>query len=184
MDLAEFYPDPEVLIASEVEVLGFLRNSVYVKERQNDFALVAERCYRRYEHDRRGFEFASHLSVHHSEMFGRRPAKSERTHPAPNLQLIVAAGIQLANGALSNISYCLAVCRIRANHPSILRKFHFDATTSVTGQSTKRQPHPATHLQYCGEMLPSMLELGCRVAQLNQMHKRLSEPRILALRVF
>jgi hypothetical protein len=95
----------------------------------------------------------------------------------PNLRLLVAATIeQQKNSTYGNISYALAVCRIRSNHPSILRKFHFDITASA--DRNRRQEHPISHLQYCGGMIPFMGKMGLRQAQLQQMHVKLSEPRI------
>ncbi len=179
MKLADFYPKPEELIRSEVEVLGFLRNNTYIVEKQSQFAQIATTAYERYVRDRSGFEFSSHLGVHHAEMFGRIPSSWSRRNSVPNVQLVIGAQIHLANkNDYSNVSYCLAVCRIRAKHPSILRKFHFDITVSPEDASTRRQPHPTSHLQYCGKMLPCMSALGCRNEQLHQMHVRLSEPRI------
>lgn len=179
MDLADFYPPPKELIASEVDVLGFLRNNGYIVERQRQFAEVAKTHYERYRNDMSGFEFSSHLSICHGEMFGRPSTYSYQRQNRPNLHLVVAALIQLANAnKYSNISYCLAVCRIRASHPSILRKFHFDITTNASPGTVRRQAHPASHMQYCGKMLPCISSLGCKNQQLEQMHVRLSEPRL------
>jgi hypothetical protein len=179
MELADFYPEPQALIDSEDKVLGFLRNNGYIVERQSEIAEVAKRTYERYRQHRSGFAFASHLSVRHAEMFRQAPPGSTRRNVRPNVHLVIAAQIQLANSNVySNVSYCLAVCRIRSTHPSILRKFHFDITVNRGQGSSRRQPHPRSHLQYCGEMLPCMSQLGRRNEQLDQMHVRLSEPRI------
>lgn len=188
MELADFYPNPEDLIHSEVEVLAFLRNSTYIREKQSLFAEAAKRYYDRYRKDRLGFEFSSHFSVRHTEMFGHTSVSSARRRTVPNVHLVIATQIQLAaSETYGNITYCLAVCKIKAAdwmswpndpHPSILRKFHFDVTVASSLGSSRRQAHPTCHLQYCGKMLPYMSQLGCRSSQLDQMHARLSEPRI------
>jgi hypothetical protein len=87
---------------------------------------------------------------------------------------MLSARIELENHAINEVTYSFAVCRIRANHLTILRKFHFDLTTGKNVAGSAKQRRPQCHLQYCGTLLPE----GCRQAQLDHMHPWLSEPRI------
>jgi hypothetical protein len=179
MKLSDFYPDPQPLIKSELDVLNFLRNHPYIRDVQSQFAQAAHTYYNRFKDNRTGFEFSSHLSVRHAELFGQAPVNPSRSRQSPNLHLVLSAQIALASKNLyGNVSYCLAVCRIRSSHPSILRKFHFDVVVDAGDNPARRQPHPTTHLQYCGDIFPCLANLGCRRQQLDQMHLRLSEPRI------
>jgi hypothetical protein len=106
--------------------------------------------------------------------------------------LIVAGLIeQKTESTYGNISYLLAVGRLRSTkplrsdslsgaktHPSLLRKFHFDVTGNAADRPRRRQQHPMCHLQYCGKLPPSMEDFGFRQSQLEQLHPKLSEPRI------
>ena len=172
MQLAEFYPSPKDLIQSEVSILEYLRGNRYIKEKHPQFAVDAENYYARYKDSRSGFEFHSYFDVWHAPVKGRLK---------PNARLTLSARIELEGRKLTNVSYCLSVCRIQSTDPrarmTILRKFHFDVTVATTQQ--RRQEHPQCHLQYCGEMVPYMTTIGCRANQLDQMHPSLSEPRIL-----
>ncbi len=175
MELSDFYPSPEDLIKSEVAVLSYLRDDPYIKVNQDQFAQDASRYYGQNRHGHSGFEFNSFLDVWHAPMHrsGGRQGKSEA-----NARLMVSARIELRNGAFSNVTYCLAVCRIRSKRLIILRKFHFDVTVDGETSPRRLQQHPQCHLQYCGEMVPHMKTMGCRETQLDQMHPWLSEPRI------
>ncbi len=177
MDHLDFYPLPHELIESEIKVLDHLRNNPYITEKHSIFAQDAIKYYSRNKDTRSGFEFFSYFDVMHAAMPGKKRASVGQKKQEPNLRLIVAANIELTNnGSYSNVSYCLVVCRIRKKHPSILRKFHFDVTNG--DNQVRRQEHPVCHLQYCGEMIPRMQDMGCREAQLKQMHASLSEPRV------
>ena len=174
MELLDFYPSPNELIQSEITVLNYLRSNRYIKESQSQFAQHAGFYYERYrKRHSRGFEFSSHFDVRHARMPG------SHGNGKPNLRLTIAALIELTkNSSYSNITYCLSVCRFRPNRFPILRKFHFDVTVASDTSQRRSQQHPQCHLQYCGEMIPHMARMGCRQAQLDQMHPWLSEPRI------
>lgn len=179
MDLTEFYPPSADLIKSELNVLDHLMDNPYITEKHSTFAQDARKYYSRNKDYRAGFQFFSYLDVCHAEMPANGGARSRQRNQKPNLKLVVAAKIELApQGRYSNVSYCLAVCRIRAKRPAILRKFHFDVTVSSGVAHARRQQHPVCHLQYCGELIPQMSEIGCGQAQLEPMHPSLSEPRV------
>jgi hypothetical protein len=177
MELSEFYPSPGDLIKSEVAVLNYLRGDPYIKERHGEFARHASDYYNRNLHSRLGFEFFSYFDVWHEPVRSQLGVKGRQAKPIPNVRLTLAALIELNNGEFRNVTYCLAVCRLRSQRLTIMRKFHFDV--SISSNAAKRhQQHPRCHLQYCGEMVPHMAKIGCRETQLNQMHPWLSEPRI------
>lgn len=174
MNLSDFYPSPSELISSEINVLKYLMNNTYIAQEQSTFAQDAMRSYNQNKSHQAGFKFFSYFDVCHLEFPNIRAASQQM----PNLRLVVGAQIELKNKRLyNNISYCFIVCRLRAKHPSILRKFHFDVTVS-DNVGGRRQQHPTTHIQYCGGMIPGMTELGFREEQLKHMHSSLSEPRI------
>ncbi len=180
MDLDEFYPSPDKLIESEVEVLGFLRNEPYMKRVHVEFSLDAHQGYQRYRSNwRSGFAFASFLDVSHLSMPRNSRRGRKRGALLPNVRLVVSALVELEMGQYSNVSYCLAVLRIRDRQLTILRKFHFDVTPAAGGTVRRRQEHPRCHLQYGGSMTPFMSKMGCKESHLTQMHASLSEPRIL-----
>jgi hypothetical protein len=187
MKLSEFYPLPGDFIQNEVEVLDYLANNTYFAGQHPQFSSDAKKYRAQYHGPRSGFHFASHLNVYHAEMPRLRKRSSRRFGEEPNLKLIVAGHIkQETKSKYGNISYLLAVGRIRTlmkepgrrTYPSLLRKFHFDVTANAATRSTRRQEHPMCHLQYCGGIIPLMEELGFRKSQLEQMHEKLSEPRI------
>jgi hypothetical protein len=174
MDLAEFYPSPDDLVKSEVSVLNHLRSSPYIKERHPQVAqAAADYSQRRSPFN---FEFNSHFDIWHMAMHRNSIAARESGKAKPNVKLTISARINMEHKVFRDITYCLSVCRIRSNRLTVLRKFHFD----VVGEAaeTRRQQHPQSHIQYCGEMVPYMVALGCRETQLDQMHPWLSEPRI------
>ncbi len=175
MELSDFYPSPSELIKSELRVLNHLMNNPYITEKHSTFAQDTKKYYNINKNSPSGFEFFSYFNIYHAAMLSKSGVSARQK---PNLQLVVAARIELTKGKYSNVSYCLAVCRIRAKHPSILRKFHFDVAIASTDEQVRRQEHPTCHLQYCGEMVPHMATMGCRQTQLDQMHPWLSEPRI------
>jgi len=175
MELSQFYPSPDDLIKNELSSLEYLSESTYIASAHSEFVSHARMYYSQYRYSHSGFRFASFLDVIHPEIRKTRGSKSNR--PKPNLRLIVAALIdQDKNAAYANISYALVVCRIKTKRPSILRKFHFDIVT--TKSSSRKQEHPVSHLQYCGEMIPFMGEMGMSQSQLQQLHANLSEPRL------
>ena len=176
MELLDFYPSPSELIKSELRVLDHLRNDPYISVTHSTFAQDAAKYYSRNKDARSGFEFFSYFDVYH----GKKGPGTRQNKQKPNLRLMVAARIELTkkNGWYSNVTYCLAVCRIRTKHPSILRKFHFDVTVGSGTSQRRSQQHPQCHLQYCGEMIPHMATAGCLQTQLDQMHPSLSQPRI------
>lgn len=179
MELPDFYPHSNKLIPSELSVLKYLMTNTYITQEHSTFAQDAKRYYNRNKSYHAGFEFFSYFDVCHSGMPGNRAGRSSQMIQRRNLRLVVGALIELKNDrSYSNVSYCLAVCGIRAKHPSILRKFHFDVTTTGGNGQARRQQHPVCHLQYCGEMIPGMKDMGCREEQLKQMHSSLSEPRV------
>lgn len=182
MELADFYPSADVLIESELSVLNHLRQNRYIKEKHPQVANDAEKYYHANRVPKHGFEFNSHFDVFHTQMPGSGVRLGGNRRSKPNARLIVSARIDLSGGALANVSYCLTVCRIQgqlaAPHLSLLRKFHFDVVASRKGTGKGRQEHPRCHLQYCGEMVPYLRQVGCRKTQLDHMHPGLSEPRI------
>ena len=179
MHLSDFYPPPTKLIQSELTALKYLMTNTYITQEQSTFAQHAQMYYSRNKNYRHGFEFFSYFDVCHAEMPAKRGRNAREKNHKPNLRLVVAALIELKKDeSYSNVSYCLAVCRIRAKHPAIWRKFHFDVTVTSGNEQARRQQHPTCHLQYCGEMIPGMIEMGCREEQLKSMHASLSEPRV------
>ena len=176
MEISDFYPSPGDLIKSEVVVLNYLRDDPYIKERHSQFALDAGRYYGQNRYSRSGFEFNSFFDIWHASMHRKKATSGRQRRHTPNVRLMVSARIELDKGAFSNVTYCLAVCRVR--RLTILRKFHFDVTVSSDTSQRRLQQHPRCHLQYCGEMVPHMATMGCRQTQLDQMHPWLSEPRI------
>jgi hypothetical protein len=187
MELSEFYPLPRDFIRNELEVLDYLGNSTYIGAEHPQFWGDAKKYRAQYRGPRSGFQFASFLNVFHAEMPRLRKRTARHLEDEPNLKLIVASLIeQQTKSKYGNISYLLAVGRIRSltkepgpkTYPSLLRKFHFDVTAGTANEQTRRQEHPMCHLQYCGGFIPLMAELGFRQSQLEQMHERLSEPRI------
>lgn len=178
MELSDFYPLPGDLIKSEVGVLNYLRDEPFIKERHSQFAQDAGMYYGRNRDSRSGFEFFSYFDVWHKPMRNQEVASGRERKRSPNVRLMLAARIGLSNGAFSDVTYCLAVCRIQSTRLTILRKFHFDITISSDTSQRQLQQHPRCHLQYCGEMVPHMAAIGCRETQLDQMHPWLSEPRI------
>jgi hypothetical protein len=182
MDLADFYPSPSNLIGSEISVLGYLRGNTYIKEKHPQVALAAEQYYPRNKGSRSGFEFNTHFDIRHESMHGRKAAFRSHRVRAPNARLTISARIELNESTLTDVSYCLSLFKLKSTVPptlgAILRKFHFDVTVVREDAPHRRQPHPQCHLQYCGGMVPYMASIGCRQAQLDQMHPWLSEPRI------
>ena len=176
MKLSDFYPEPGVLIDSELKILGYLRNDPFIKARHSHFSRDASMYYRRYSEDRSGFEFFSYIDISHAAKRAKRETASNRRRAKPNFRLMLAADIVLKSGAYSNVTYCLSVCRSKSL--TILRKFHFDVTINDDEKPSRLQQHPQCHLQYCGKMLPHMAKMGCRESQLNGMNPWLSEPRI------
>lgn len=179
MELSAFYPKASELIKSELDVLDHLRTDPYIKLNHSDFARHANSYFDR---NRRslssGFEFVSYFDVCHAAMHRTHGSNGKPGKPNPNTRLLLAVRIELEKQAFSNVTYCLTVCRIRSKRFSILRKFHFDVTVAGERSSSRIQQHPRCHLQYCGEMVPKMAEMGCSSAQLDQMSPWLSEPRI------
>lgn len=174
MELADFYPLPRQLVENEVKVLGRLMDDPYITREHPNFAVDARKYYDLYRSLKGGFEFWSYLDVYHSQMPKR--GKTIRGRNQPNLRLFIGSVIELNGKSYGNISYCLIVCRLKSKQSAILRKFHFDVTSSVVGGQVRRQQHPRCHLQYCGGMPP--FDLGITKAQLQNMHMGLDEPRI------
>jgi hypothetical protein len=178
MELEDFYPSPSDLVKNEVDVLNYLRNDPYIKEKHGQFAQDAGTYYGKNRFRVSGFEFNSHLDVWHAPLHRKKEENRKPRKNRPNARLTVSARIELTAGAFSNVTYCLGVFRIRTNRFVILRKFHFDVTVSANETKRRLQQHPRCHLQYCGEMVPHMAKMGCRQTQLDQMFPWLSEPRI------
>jgi hypothetical protein len=181
MELSDFYPSAGDLIKSELSVLDHLRQNPYIKEKHPQVAIDAQMFFPRNKGSHSGFEFGSYFDVWHGPIDRNRVAARSRTNSKPNARLTISARIELERGALTDVTYCLSVCRIQSTLPlrlTILRKFHFDVTVVSDAGQHRRQPHPRCHLQYCGEMVPYMAQIGCRAAQLEQMQPWLSEPRI------
>lgn len=176
MELSEFYPPPDKLMKSELKILDYLRNDPFIKEKHSQFAQHAATYYNRYRSDNSRFEFFSYFDISHVAMHTYKGTNKQMRKGRPNLRLIVAALIDLNNGSYRNVTYRLSVCRYRSF--AILRKFHFDIGIHNDETPARLQQHPQCHLQYCGEMLPDMVKMGCKEAQLEQMHPWLSEPRI------
>jgi hypothetical protein len=175
----DFYPAAKSLIESEISVLDFLRNDPYIKENHYEFADAATKYYARSKGSyAAGFEFFSYFNIWHRPAHRGRLKIARRGMPPPNLRLVVASLIKLHKGTFQNVSYCLVVCRLGSKGFPILRKFHFDITFASGGTKRQSQAHPSCHLQYCGEMLPAMAEMGVLQTQLNQLNPWLSEPRV------
>jgi hypothetical protein len=175
IDLLDVFPRPSALIASEAKVLEYLMNNPYIKEVHADFARHAGEYYQR-SRKGKGFEFASHLDVRHTATGGRQRSAETKA----NIRLILASLVQL-NGPddYHNVSHCLSILRLLAGGKyTILRKFHFDVTAGNEQPGGRLQRHPRFHIQYCGEMIPYMREIGLRTTQLDQLHPGLSEPRV------
>jgi hypothetical protein len=172
--LLEHYPSPSKLVKTETKVLEYLMNHPYIKRDHPEFARHASASYYR-SRNGRGFEFASHLDIWHTEMGGRRRS----TDPRANLRLLLASVVALKGKHYRHISHCLTVLRLRSRKQfTILRKFHFDVTVGDQPPAGRLQRHPRFHMQYCGELIPYMKELGIRETQLDQLHPWLSEPRV------
>jgi hypothetical protein len=179
MELSAFYPLPNDLIKNELSVLEYLSTNTYIARAQSRFLNDAKKYYKQYRYCRTGFQFASTLDVAHAQMPKAKKKSAKRWREEPNLKLLVAAIIEKkSESTYGNISYVLAVCRIRSKDLSIVRKFHFDVTGGGGSSPARRQQHPMCHLQYCGGMLPLMAEIGLRQTQLQNMQMKLSEPRI------
>ncbi len=161
-----------------MSVLDYLRGNPYIKEKHPQVARDATNYYTRNRNGRSGFEFHSYFDVWHAPMDRRKAGGEIQGKRKPNVRLTVSARIELNKNALTNVTYCLAVCRIRSTRVIILRKFHFDVAVGSSASERRSQRHPRFHLQYCGEMVPYMATIGCRETQLGQMHPWLSEPRI------
>ncbi|MDQ1639791.1 MAG: hypothetical protein QOF62_3130 [Pyrinomonadaceae bacterium] len=186
MDLSDFYPPPHDLIHNERNALDYLVGDPYIAGEHSRFLNDAVQYRRQYGEARRGFRFFSYLDVYHGQMPSSRPRRGTGWKRSPNIRLIIAALIDQQDAdSYSNISYSLVVCRIRSRvdgatvgHPrlSILRKLHFDMVANAA--AVRQQPHPLSHLQYCGEMIPLMRNIGLRDEQLLTLHPSLSEPRL------
>jgi hypothetical protein len=179
MELSDFYPRPDELIDSELEVLKYLKSDRYITQQHGQFALEARTKYGRYRNrTSSGFEFLSFLDVWHYAMNKQtNPTHGQGSH-GPNTRLILGTRVEVKASAFRNVTYCLAVCRLRGRRCTIRRKFHFDVAVTSDGGGRRSQSQPRCHLQYCGEMVPEMAEMGCKENQLYQMHPWLSEPRI------
>jgi hypothetical protein len=182
MDLSDFYPFAEDLIKSEIAVLAYLRGNTYIKEKHPQVALAAEQWLPRNQVSRSGFEFNTHFDIWHQQMHPKKGFFGRFGAPRANTRLTISTLIELNGKKLTNVSYCLSVCKLKLSDPpipaKIVRKFHFDVTVPEETAVRRRQPHPQCHLQYCGEMVPYMKTVGCTQAQLDHMHPWLSEPRI------
>lgn len=181
MELSEFYPLPDDLIKNELSVLAWLSTNTYIAQEHSGFFNDAKKYHNQYRYCRTGFQFASTLDVAHAQMPKAKKKSAKRWKEEPNLKLLVSALIEKEKESESryeNVSYVLAVCRIRSKGLSIVRKFHFDVTGGGGSTPARRQQHPMCHLQYCGGMLPLMTEIGLRKTQLQNMQMNLSEPRL------
>jgi hypothetical protein len=184
MDLLEFYPLPHDLIQNERKALDYLVSDPYIAAEHSVFLNHASQYRMQFSEGRLGFRFFSYLDVCHQQMAVARATRAMGWKRPPNIRLIVAATIEQPTATTyGNISYALVVCRIRSRalsstNPklSILRKFHFDIVANVS--ASRRQQHPISHLQYCGDMIPLMRSIGLRDEQLQTLHETLSEPRI------
>lgn len=172
--LLDVYPSPSALVKTETKVLEYLMNHPYIKRDHAEFARHATASYYR-SRSAKGFEFASHLDIWHTEIGGRRRSSDRR----PNLRLLLASVVAIKDNQYRHNSHCLTVLRVRAaNQFTILRKFHFDIAVDNRVPGGRLQKHPRFHMQYCGELIPYMRKLGIRQRQLDQLHPWLSEPRV------
>lgn len=171
MEIVDFYPKPADMIANEIETVKCFENSPIIAE-YLEFHSEARKVRGQSSTNSRGFSFASHFDLYHQHM----PFSPKRKNPREkNVRLIFSVLIQQDDEHnYGNISYVFAICRLDRKRNSILRKFHFDV--SVTKGT--RQPQPMSHLQYCGEMIDVMSNLGYRETQLQQLHHKLREPRV------
>jgi hypothetical protein len=177
----DFYPSAKDLIESELSVLNHLRNDTYIKENHYHLADAASKYYARSKANyASGFEFFSYFDMWHRPAHRGKLKLARRGMPPPNLRLVVASEIRLKKGVFQNVTYCLAVCRLGRKGFPILRKFHFDIAFATGGGKNKSQAHPSCHLQYCGEMLPGMTEMGVLESQIDQLNPWLSEPRLFS----
>jgi hypothetical protein len=176
----DFYPSAKDLIESELSVLNHLRTDTYITENHSHLADAANKYYARSRASYAGgFEFFSYFDMWHRPAHKGKLKLARRGMPTPNLRLLVASRIDLKKGAFQNVTYCLAVCRLGRKGFPILRKFHFDIAFA-TGTTSRSQAHPSCHLQYCGDMIPAMAEMGVLQTQLNQLNPWLSEPRLFS----
>jgi hypothetical protein len=175
MDLSEFYPSPDKLIKSEVDILNYLRDNPYIKANQEQLATDAGLSYYAHRTDASGFAFDSHLELWHAPMHRGGIVATRTGRRRPNVRLAISARLETVNGIFSDVTYGLGVIRLRPKRITILRKFHFDVTPGSGDNQSDKQERPHCHIQYCGTLLPG----GCRQSQLDQMHPWLSEPRLL-----
>src|SRR5207244_3451675 len=145
-------------------------------EAHADFARHANEYYQRTRKSGKGFEFASHLDIWHTEIGGRQRSGKQLA----NIRIVLASLVRLDGPqGYKHITHCLLILRPRAGGQfTILRKFHFDVAVANGKPSGRLQRHPRFHLQYCGEMVPYMARIGLSTAQLDQLHPKMSEPRI------
>lgn len=154
-------PSPSQLLQNELATLHFLRNSQTVRLYYGRLNYDAQVSYSRLKNARRSFKFASYVDVIHKH-------KERRVFFGGTMQ----SG---KNGRYANISYSLLVANGLRRDEGALRKFHFDAT--FPGQ-TRKQDHPAFHLQYCGKLGPHLRKHGFGDCHIAHMVPAMSEPRI------
>lgn len=170
MNLSDFYPKPTDLIANEVKTLQFLSTNTYIQSEHSAFWANVYHLYTQLRYGKhRDFDFSSQMEIRHAQL---ATAKNSQT----NLQIIVGGlvTIQSTGKSYSHISYSLVVGKLHSDPKTLMRKFHFDITTSTS----HRQPHPLCHLQYCGSAWPYMETLGYKKSQVQALHLGLDEPRI------
>jgi hypothetical protein len=177
MNLYDFYPKPKDLIANEINTLKFLSGNNYIRTEHNAFWSAANQLYTQSRGGNlRSLDFSSYINIRHAPIAKSENKGARYVNPTPNLQIVIGGLVSVlsAGKTYENISYALIVGGIRPNKNVIMRKFHFDITTSPT----RNQPHPICHLQYCGSMWKFLETLGYKKDQLKTLHMHLSEPRI------
>ena len=101
MELEDFYPSPGDLIQNEVDVLGFLKDQPYIKEKHLQFAQDASNQYFQKRHRQSGINFQSFLEVWHDPMYRRRGGRARRASRTANARLALSALIEVLIARIS-----------------------------------------------------------------------------------
>lgn len=156
------FPSPYELIENELRTLAFLKDDKRLIEHHRQLADDARLCYLRATPNlrkpraARSLEFESAIDI---------------TTEHGSAVCHIGARITSNLGAYDELSYYMAICKMKRRKMRLLRKFHFDYTPTLI----HRQPHPLFHMHYAGE-------LSARLETLDLAHDHmdawLSEPRL------
>jgi hypothetical protein len=157
-------PDPKIFIKHEVDTLAFLKDSPYMLQWHNQFALDAGQLHGQLRSSGHWFDFHSMLDFQHAD----RPLR------------VFFAGQLTPKGKKRDqyamATYCLTVCERVGNGLQALRKLHFDVCTPDAGEG--RIPKPLCHLQCSGQLSPYLQGQGLSNLDIDQFHPWLDEPRL------